>query len=344
MPENPTPLSEAQSPFFAGIDVGGTNIKFGLVDDLGRTIGQTSIKTHCKKGPDDGVRRMAESVRALVEETGLTYDQLSWVGLATPGTMDIPAGMLLQPHNLPSWEDYPIRDRLKEACGKPVAFANDAGAAAYGEFWLGSGKEFPSIVLLTLGTGVGGGIIVGGQSIDGEHSHGAEVGHVIIDYNSDARVCPCGQPGHLEGYASATALIKRTEEVLATDRSTRLRDRLKAGRPLTPLLLAEEAGQGDELCLELIMDTAMYLGVGIVTLMHTIDPGAVVLGGAMNFGGHASDLGRRFLHRIREEVQQRAFPVLAKNVTIDFASLGGDAGYLGAAGIARLAHQKAAGS
>ena len=115
---------------------------------------------------------------------------------------------------------------------------------------------------------------------------------------------------------------------------------MEDGQRLTPLLLAEEANKGDEFSLKLILDTAMYLGVGIVTLMHTIDPGAVVLGGAMNFGGHQSELGLRFLERIRQEVRQRAFPVLVDSVTIDFASLGGNAGYLGAAGIARLARQK----
>jgi glucokinase len=148
----------------------------------------------------------------------------------------------------------------------------------------------------------------------------------------------------LEGYASATALVKRAEEALGAGADSTVSQRLEDGDRLTPLLLAQEAEKGDGLSLQLILDTAKYLGIGIVTLMHTIDPGAVVLGGAMNFGGHGSPLGQRFLRRIQEEVRQRAFPVLVENVKIDFASLGGDAGYLGAAGIARVAHQKGQGS
>jgi glucokinase len=343
----PVPLvseSEAERPLFVGVDVGGTNLKFGLVDNLGRTVRQSRIPTEVEKGPDDAVGRMAASIRAIISDRGLAYDDLTAVGLATPGTMDVPAGMMLEPHNLPTFRQFPIRDRLREACGKPVAFANDANAAAYGEYWVGSGKDYPSIIMLTLGTGLGGGIIVGDVSIDGEHSHGSECGHIIIDHNEQARVCPCGQPGHLEAYASATGLIKRTEEELATGRPTSVRARLDDGAKLSPLLLAQEAEKGDAFALELILDTAMYLGIGVVTLMHTIDPGAVVLGGAMDFGGHESDLGRRFLQRVRDEVQQRAFPVLAEKVTIDFASLGGDAGYIGAAGIARTAYQKASGA
>jgi len=262
------------------------------------------------------------------------------VGLGSPGTMDIPAGMLLEPHNLPGWYNFPIRDRLAVHSGRAVTFVNDANAAAYGEYWVGSGSELSSMVLFTLGTGVGCGVIIGDLLVEGENSHGAECGHILIDYRDDARMCGCGQRGHLEAYASATAVIKRTEEALAGDRATRLRKRIAEGAAVTPKLLAEEAEAGDPLALELILETARYVGIGCVTLMHTIDPSGVVLGGAMTFGGHATELGRRFLERVREEVRARAFPVLAERVSIDYASLGSDAGYLGAAGVARLAHQK----
>jgi glucokinase len=331
---------QAQPPFFAGVDLGGTNIKLGIVDDLGRSMWHQRIPTETERGPEDGARRMGKAVRQAIEETALLPEEIAGVGLGTPGTMDIPAGMLLEPHNLPGWFNFPIRDRLSYHCGMPVTFANDAGSAAYGEYWIGSGKDFNSMVLLTLGTGVGGGIIVDDVSIDGEHSHGAECGHIIIDSRDDARVCPCGQPGHLEAYASATGLIARAETALASGCKSTLTARLSAGEELTPLLMAKEAEAGDELSLELILETARYLGIGIVTLIHTIDPAAVVLGGAMSFGGHERELGRKFLARIQEEVKRRAFPVPAAKVTIDFARLGGDAGYIGAAGLARLANRR----
>ena len=205
-------------------------------------------------------------------------------------------------------------------CGLPVTFQNDANAAAYGEFWVGKGRDFHSMVLFTLGTGIGCGIIVGDLSIDGENSHGAECGHIIIDCSENARLCGCGQRGHLEAYASATAVVKRMHEALAAGRPSSLRKQLEHCRQLTPKMLAHEAAAGDALSLEIVAETARYLGVGIVNLMHTIDPNGVLLGGAMTFGGHESPLGRQFLAWIREEVGRRAFPVLAQRTVIDFAS------------------------
>jgi len=341
-PHSPTLPADVTPPFYAGVDLGGQSIKIGLVDDRGRVLHHHRIPTDTERGPEDGARRMADAVRHVAHQVGLQIADIACVGLGSPGTMDVPAGMLLEPHNLPGWSNFPIRDRLAHHLGRPVAFANDANAAAFGEFWVGSGRDFTSMVLFTLGTGIGCGIIVGDLLIDGENSHGAECGHSIIDYHDDARVCPCGQPGHLEAYASATGVVRRTEEALATDRPTSLRQRVQRGETLSPLMLAEEAEQGDDLSLELVFETAMYIGVGTVTLLHTIDPKGVVLGGAMTFGGHDSPLGRQFLGRIRKEVQKRAFPVIADRIQIDYASLGGDAGFIGAAGIARQTHLKQA--
>jgi glucokinase len=328
------PVGDAQPPLFVGVDVGGTSVKIGIVDDLGRTLSWTSIPTDAQRGPEDGTRRMGQAVCRLIAEISLRREEVAGVGLGTPGTMDIPAGMLLDPPNLPGWIDFPIRDRLSEECQLPVAFTNDAAAAAYGEYWIGSGKSLPSMIMLTLGTGIGGGIIVHDGSIDGEHSHGAECGHIIIDCRDDARVCSCGQPGHLEAYSSALAVVRRTQEALDAGRFSSLAQRLAEAEPLTPLLLAQEAEAGDELALEIVLETARYLGIGVTSLMHTIDPSGVVLGGAMTFGGNGTPLGRRFIERVREEVHRRAFPVVAKT-PIEYASLGGDAGYIGAAGIAR---------
>ena len=332
--------SAAVAPLFAGIDLGGTNIQVGIVDDEGRTLSRHSVPTSPELGPEEGARRMAEAVAEAAQQAGIEIDQIARVGLGSPGTMDIPSGMLLDPPNLSGWNDFPIRDRVSEHCGRNVSFANDATAAAYGEYWIGSGQGFNSMVLLTLGTGVGGGIIVGDRLIDGEHGHGAECGHLIIDYRDDARVCPCGQPGHLEAYCSAKALVKRAGELLDAGRESSLSACLANGEQLTPLLIGQQAETGDPFSLELIMEMAMFLGVGIATLMHTIDPNGVVLGGAMTFGGHRSELGRKFLSEIIAEVHRRAFPTLVEKTKIDFASLGGNAGYIGAAGIARVDQMK----
>lgn len=331
---------EAQPPFFAGVDLGGTNIKIGIVDDLGRPLASVSVPTEVPLGAEDACRRMAQGVDEAVKVAGVERSAVVRVGLGSPGTMDIPAGMLLLPVNLKGWEHFPIRDRLAHHCRLPVAFANDAGAAAYGEYWVGSGQKMKSLVLLTLGTGIGCGIIVNDFSIDGENSHGAECGHIIVNPSPDARWCNCGQRGHLEAYASATAVIRRTQEMLDAGLKTSIHKRIANGDNLTPKLIAEEAEAGDPLSDEIIMVTAEWLGIGLVTLIHTIDPSGVLLGGAMTFGGKDSELGRRFLARIKQEIDARAFALLAERLQIDFAALGADAGYIGAAGIARAEHLK----
>jgi glucokinase len=333
-------VGEGKPPFFVGIDLGGTNVRVAVVDDLGRPLSWLTLPTEVERGPEDAAKRMGAAVIEAIRRAGLEPTAVGRVGLGSPGTMDIPSGCLLKPANLKGWDDFPIRDRVGYHCRLPMTFANDADAAAYGEFWVGSGRAFHSMVLFTLGTGIGCGIILGDTIVSGEHSHGAECGHMIIDFHEDARLCACGRRGHVEAYCSATAVIKRTREALAAGRNSLLADRLAAGKELTPKLLAAEAEAGDELSLEIILETAAYLGVGVVNLMHTIDPNGVLLGGAMTFGGRQSELGRRFLARVQEEVRARAYAVLAERTTIDFASLGGDAGFIGAAGLARLEHVK----
>ncbi len=330
--------AQAQAPFFVGLDLGGTNIKVGVVDDLGRTLYFETIATEVDQGPEAGARRMGEAIRRAIAGAGLDPCEVAGVGLGSPGTMDIPAGRLVDPANLPGWQNFPIRDKVSQYAGFPVAFANDARAAAFGERWIGYGKDrkdLSSMILLTLGTGIGCGILIEGRIVNGEHSHGGEFGHSIINFHNDARQCGCGKLGHFEAYASATAVAARTREALEAGRSSSLGNRLEAGDELSARLVAEEAQRGDELALEIVVETARFLAVGIVNLMHTIDPNAILIGGAMTFGGHQSPVGRRFLEEIRAEVRRRAYRFLAERTEIDFALLGGDAGYIGAAGIAR---------
>ena len=332
-------LKDSKGPYYAGIDLGGTNIKVGVVDNLGRPLSWLSVPTQIETGAEDASRRMGAAVLEAIQQAGLTPEAIGRVGLGSPGTMDIPAGKLVRPVNLKGWDDFPIRDRVGHHCGKPVTFANDADAAAYGEIWAGSGRGLHSMVLFTLGTGIGCGIVLGDRVLSGEHSHGGECGHIIINCAADARVCGCGRRGHLEAYASATAVIKRTQEALAAGRKSSLSERAASCGGVTPKHLAIEAERGDELSMEIILETAAYMGIGIVNLMHTVDPNGVLLGGAMTFGGNQNEVGRKFLARVKQEVRARAFDLLAERTVIDFATLGGDAGFIGAAGLARLEHQ-----
>ncbi len=329
------PLAQATAPFFVGVDVGGTNIKIGVVDDEGRPLSWTRLSTEEEKGPQDAVGRAAKALDEAIGQAGLKREQIARVGLGSPGTMDTARGILLEPGNLPNWWHFPLRDAMAKACGMEVTFANDARSAAYGEYWVGSGRVFHSMILFTLGTGVGGGIVIGDLLVEGENSAGSELGHLIIDYHDTARHCSCGGQGHVEAYCSAASVIKRTEELLADGRETSVRKRVEAGEELTPIMLDEEAQAGDAFALEVILETARYLGIGVTSAMHAVDPNSVVIGGAMTFGQHDAPTGQKFLERVKQEVAARAFPALAAATTIDYATLGGDAGFIGAAGLAR---------
>lgn len=336
MPPTLIATRDAKPPYYVGLDVGGTNIKIGLVDDAGSTFAYHTMPTEQDKGAEDACGRMAQVVADLIAQAGIEKSDLARAGVATPGPMDIPAGMILRPGNLPGWWDFPIRDRLSAHLNMPVTFANDANAAAYGEFWLGAGAAYDSLVLLTLGTGIGGGIIVRDTLVEGAHSCGGECGHILVNPAKDAWQDSLGKSGSLEAYANAGAVIRRATDALGASEASTLARRHRTGEPITPRMVAEEAERGDALARNVVMETAYWLAIGIVTFVHTIDPDAVVLGGAMNFGGPTSVLGREFLQKIRDEVRPRLLEPLRSVVKIEFATLGGDAGYVGAAGLARL--------
>ncbi len=332
-----------KKPLFAGIDVGGTNIKIGFVDDLGEIVAKTKFPTQPAKSPEVAIEQTKLGLDKLLETTQFDWSDVAAAGLGTPGPMDISQGTILTPVNLPGWHNFPICDQLSKALEKPVTFSNDANAAGFGEYWVGGGQEYDSMVLLTLGTGVGGGIIIDDLSIEGANSHGAEVGHIVIDTGPDARMCGCGQRGHLEAYASATALVQRTIEAMGepeTGKQTLLRQRIGEASPLSALMVSEAATEGDEFAISMVRETARYLGRGIDLLAHIIDPAAFILGGAMNFGGSSTVLGKQFLSDVKNEVTKRVFPVLGQKLVVDFAKLGSEAGLVGAAGLARANYQK----
>lgn len=314
-------------PLFVGLDVGGSAMKAGVVDDQGRALASVSLPTEGERGQEFGLERMCETIRQAVAADGLKMWEIAAIGVATPGTMDIPAGIMLEPPNLKPWRNVPVRQHIHQTFQLPTSFQNDANAAALGEYWVGAGKDVHSMVLFTLGTGVGGGIVIGDMVIEGEHSHGAELGHMKIEM-TNPRQCGCGRFGCLEAYASATAVVKRALEALAKPGVQSSLSRTPAGPTARDVFCA--AAGGDQLSGQLVEETAYYLAVGTTNMLHTIDPDMVVFGGGMIAAGP------EFLERIRQFVRQLAFPVPAERAQLRYAQLGNDAGFIGAAAGARL--------
>ena len=291
-----------KSPVFVGLDVGGTTMKAGVVDDSGQPVGPVaSLPTEAGKGQEHGIAIMAETIRRAVAAAGLTLDRIAAIGVATPGSMDIPAGLILDPPNLKPWRNVPVRQFIADTFQLPTAFQNDANAAAYGEFWAGAGKDFRSMVLFTLGTGIGGGIILGDRVIEGEHSHGGELGHIKIELRN-GRMCGCGQRGCLEAYASAMAVVARAHEALDADHSSSLYSLLRERGEMTARDVFRAADDGDKLAAKIVDETAYYLAVGAANAMHTVDPECVCFAGGM------TGAGEPFLETIRHYVRRGRIP------------------------------------
>ena len=322
-----------QSPLFVGLDVGGTTMKAAVVGEDGLPKSKPVVmNTDPERGQVAGLETMCETIRRAVTAAKITMDDVSAIGVATPGLMDIKAGLILDPPNLKPWKNVPVRDHVERAFGKPTAFQNDANAAAYGEFWVGAGKEASSMVLFTLGTGVGGGIIIGDLILEGRHSHGGELGHMRIESPVNGRICGCGHRGCLEAYASATSVVKRAREEMAASRSpSKLKEYFTANDDvLTSKVVFDLAANGDALALKIVDDTAYYLALGANSIMATVDPEMIAFGGGMVAAGES------FLNKVREYTIRFGLPYPAKGVTIRYAQLGSDAGFIGAAGCARL--------
>lgn len=313
-------------PLYVGVDVGAATMKAGVVDDAGHPRSAVNLPTEPDRGSARGLARMCEVVRAAVDAAGTGMHEVAAVGVAAPGLLDIPAGVILEAANLPGWRDVPVREHVAATFGVPTAFQNDANAAAYGEYWAGAGRGTRSLLLITLGTGIGGGIVLHDRVVEGAHSHGGEVGHVQIEM-THPRLCGCGRRGCLEAYASATAVVARTREALCTGRPSTLHRVPPAD--LSARHVFEAAAAGDALAAELVEETAYYLAVGTASLMHVLNPEVVVFGGGMTAAGEG------FLERVRVHVRKLAFPVPAAKTHLCYASLGNDAGFIGAAACAR---------
>jgi len=304
---------------YVGIDLGGTNLKLGLVAPDGKLLARHSTPTEADGGPDHVLQRMAQAVRDLCRDAKVPLGDVAAIGAAAPGPLDTKTGVVVFAPNLPGWRNIHVRDVLQKQLGRPVILENDANAAGYGEFRCGAGRRVRDMVILTLGTGIGGGIILDGRMRRGVTDTGAELGHMVVHYGG--RFCGCGNRGCLEAYASATAVVGRTEEAIAAGESSSLAKR----RGFSCKDVFDAADAGDRLARRIVEETADYLAAGITTILHVLNPEMVVLTGGMMSAGDP------FLDRIRRRVKEMAFERASSACEICWSTLGGDAGILGAA-------------
>lgn len=310
-----------------GIDVGGTNIKAGLVDRTGAVRQRLSIATEAAGGFEHVFARMTVLVTDLIAVAKTERARIVGIGLGVPGPMSHAKGLIYGAPNLPGWVNIPMRDRFAAATGMPVVLENDANAAAFGEHVAGAGRGAADMVLLTLGTGIGGGVIVGGQLIRGHFDNAGEIGHLIAVPNG--RACPCGQRGCLERYASANAVAQRYAEALAEQAGAAANDSAELSPDYSAVEVAERARSGEPLARAIWDETCFYLATACVTLQHLLNPLRIVLGGGM------AEAGPQLFDRVREHFGKLTWHVAPDHPEIVPAQLGNDAGMIGAAALAR---------
>jgi glucokinase len=323
----PSQTTSPDSQFIIGVDLGGTNIVVSAMSlDGSRLFGAQSEPTMAAEGAEAVIARMARMVNATVDttmqEAGVPKRAFLGVGIGAPGTVDRDKGLVLAAPNL-KWYDFPLVERMTELTGLPVKLDNDANCATYGEWWLGAARGGTNVIGVTIGTGVGGGIIIDRHVYHGSSDAAGEIGHITIDLNG--RRCGCGNYGCLEAYASGSAIAERAREALQNDESSVLPSLVNGDvSKITAAVVYQAAGDGDALALEIVRDTAKYLGAGLANLLNVFNPDVVVIAGGVTQAGEA------LFGPLRTEVRRRAFKTVSDACRIVPGTLPGTAGVVGA--------------
>ena len=309
-----------------GVDIGGTGVKLGLVGPEGNILFRDSFPTHqsgAKKGLLEAVLRRLRDLMSMASARGL---EMVGVGVGAPGAINVERGFVYFFPNIPGWKDTPLKSILERRLGVPVAVDNDANAMAYGEFCFGAGKGTKNLIALTLGTGIGGGLVIDGKLFHGPHFSAAELGHMIL--NEDGPLCACGNHGCIEAYVGNGYFVREVRRRLKKFPHSLLSRELRKGKELTPLLVAQTARRGDALSKEMWLETGTHLGNALVGLVNVLNPEKIILGGGIAQNG---DL---LFKPVITALNKKAFPIAAASVEVVPAALGVDAGVIGAAALA----------
>lgn len=316
-----------------GVDLGGTNIAVGVVDSNYRLLGKGSLKTHPTRSPMEIFQDMRAAAEIAMAQAGVSWDEIACVGVGTPGTPNQETGIIEFAGNL-NFRKVPAVSMITKIMGKPIYMDNDASCAAYGEFKAGAGEGcHSSMVAITLGTGVGGGIILNGKIFSGHNYAGGELGHMVIDINGAE--CTCGRLGCWEAYASATALIRQTKDAMRRDPDSYMWELVEKNIDLVSGRTAFEAMRcGDPAGKRVVDQYIYYVACGIINTINIFQPEMLCVGGGI------SKEGETLLAPIRKYVEHERFSVYAsKQTKIVKAQLGNDAGIIGAALLGEQAGQ-----
>lgn len=307
-----------------GIDVGGTNVKIALVDKSGKIIYSNSVPTYAKMGYEYTVNNIKQAIKDLMKETNTSAKDIDGIGFDFPGQVDYKTGVVKLAPNIPGWVNVPIAQMIEEEFHIPTRIDNDVRCAALGEMKFGAGQGCENFVCITVGTGIGSGLVVNGQLVRGASNAAGEIGHIKLQMK-DGLICGCGDTGCLEAYASGPSIVAMAQDYIKGGKSTKFREMAAAeGGEITPYMVAKAAEAGDPVAKRIFAIVGEYIGIGLTSVINLLNPEKVIIGGGV------AEAGDLLLDPIRKTIKERAMVVAGSAVEIVPAQLGNSAGVIGA--------------
>jgi glucokinase len=312
--------------YYLGIDFGGTKVKLGLFDQDVNILETSSIYSDVEREPEQILQDIADACKEIAVKKGLGLSDLDAAGVGVPGPVDLTKGMILKAPNLPTLRFYPVRDKLSQMLGIPVTVENDANAAAWSEHVAGTAKDTPDYVFLTLGTGIGGGVISNSKLVHGSRDSAGELGHIVV--YPGGRKCACGQYGCIEAYASVKNSTKWANELLAEGKESTLQAVFKENGEVSSIDIFEHCENGDTFATYVVNTICEALGILCVTIQNFTNPSKIIFAGGMIGSGDT------LLERIKYYFRLHVWPGREDECELCFATVGKHAGIIGAAALA----------
>ena len=304
-----------------GVDVGGTNVKIALVDKEGSIVYSNTTPTRAEMGYEYTISNIKQAIVDLMKETKTDNTTIEGIGFGFPGQIDCSAGIVRISPNIPGWINVPVAKIVEKEFDIPTKVDNDVRCAALGELAFGAGKGCQNLICITVGTGIGSGLIINGKLVRGADNAAGEIGHIKLQMH-DGPICGCGDSGCLEAFASGPSIVAMAQEYILGGKSTKFRE--LANPEITPYIVAEAAKQGDKVAQKIFERMGKYIGIGLASVVNLLNPEKIVIGGGV------ADAGDILFNPIIETLKKRAMPIQAKSVSVVPAQLGNAAGVIGA--------------
>ena len=305
-----------------GVDIGGTNIKIALVDFDGKIIYSNTVPTRAEMGYEAGVNNIKQAIRELMQETNQDAKTIEAIGFGLPGQIDYKEGIVKNLPNIPGWVNIPLAKMIEDEFSIPTKLDNDVRCAALGELNFGAGKGCENLICITVGTGIGSGIVLNGKLIRGASNAAGEIGHIKMDMTGGP-LCGCGDYGCFEAYASGPAIVTMAREYISGGKSAKYKEMATDGI-ITPYIVAQAALQGDAVSIQIFKQMGKIIGIGLSSVINLLNPEKIIIGGGV------ADAGDLLLEPIRKTIADRAMPIQAAAVQVVPAQLANTAGVIGA--------------